>query len=406
MTMTMIVATPTIPRGEIERRIRAFQRRMDEGDPRLEAVVIVQNVDLYYFAGTIQTAHLLIPLKGEPRLLVRKVLERARLDSPLARVCRLRSLKELPAVLRETCGPPPWRLGMELDVVPVNLLRTYDRLFGGDAEIVDASPLILGVRAVKSDWEIERFRQAAEIHRQLFAELPVLLREDVSSYGLQVRLEGRARELGHCGVIRMRGLNVETSIGLVVSGAEGALPSYSMFPIGGPGTHPWVAQGGSQRPLQRGVPIIVDFLSSREGYHADCTRMAVKGRFPKEAEEILGRLRGLLRFCEEEVRAGAVPSKIYAAVLERAADEGLGDGFMGPEGYQVRFVGHGVGLEVNEIPVLAPRFDAPLVAGNTLAIEPKFTHPKWGVIGVENTYVVRDEGVENLTPFSEDVISG
>jgi Xaa-Pro aminopeptidase len=397
---------PTVPRSEIEMRVRALQERARAADPPLDALLVVQNADLYYLAGTVQTAHLLLPATGEPRLLVRKVLERARRDSPLGDIRPLGSLKELPAQLREVCGAPPWRLGMELDVLTVNLHRAYARIFGEDAEILDASPAILGARAVKSDWEVSRLREAAEIHRGLFLELGEILRGgfEGSSYELQSLLEYRARLLGHCGIIRMRGLNVETALGLVVSGRDGVVPSYSMFPIGGEGPHPWVAQGGGSRPLQRDTPIIVDFLASREGYHADCTRMAVMGRFPDGAAELLAGLRRLLRFCEESARPGAVPAEIYAAVRERAAAAGLAAGFMGPAGYQVRFIGHGVGLEVNETPVLAPRFDEPLVPGNTLAIEPKFTHPEWGVIGLENTYVVRGDGVENLTPFAEEVI--
>ena len=92
-------------------------------------------------------------------------------------------------------------------------------------------------------------------------------------------------------------------------------------------------------------------------------------------------------------------------MLSLANDKGIGDNFMGPGELAVKFVGHSVGLEVNELPVLAPRFDEPLGEGNTLAIEPKYTHPSWGVIGVENTYAVRADRLENLTEIPEDIIS-
>jgi Xaa-Pro aminopeptidase len=295
---------------------------------------------------------------------------------------------------------------MELDVVPAATLRAYTGLFGKDAEILDASPLILACRAVKSEWEVGEITRAAELHNGVFGSIPELLQGEVSSYELQCLLQAKAASLGHCGVVRMRGLNLETPIGIVLSGEEGAVPSHSLFPMGGEGTHPWVALGGSRRKIAPDTPIIADFLMSLSGYHADATRMAVKGRFPDEAAEIFASLRRVLRYAESLLRAGAVPSAVYRDVVELAGSLGLADGFMGPKELQVPFVGHGVGLEVNEVPVLAPRFDEPLASGTTLAVEPKYTHSRWGVIGVENTYVVREGGVELLTRVPEDVIAG
>jgi Xaa-Pro aminopeptidase len=63
----------------------------------------------------------------------------------------------------------------------------------------------------------------------------------------------------------------------------------------------------------------------------------------------------------------------------------------------VRFVGHGVGLEINERPFLAQGFSAPLVSGNVIAVEPKLVFPGLGAVGVENTYVVEDDGPVRLT---------
>ncbi len=373
-------------------------------DETLDAILVVETADLFWLGGTVQSAHLLLAATGDPRLLVRKVLERAREDSSLDDVRPLRSLKELPEQLRETCGAPPWRVGMELDVLPANTLRMYQRVLGADAEIVDASRALLACREVKSELEVEELRAGGRVHKELFACLPELFESAVSSYELQNRLDSRARSLGHCGVIRLRGLNVETGIGIVVSGEEGAIPSHSIFPIGGPGPSPWVAAGGSARPIAKNAPIIADYLISLGGYHADCTRMAVHGELPDGAAEILARMQEELRYCESVVRAGSIPSRIYEDVVGRVRDAGLGDGFMGPGDLAVKFIGHSVGLQVNETPVLAPRFDAPLEVGNTLAIEPKYTHPRFGVIGVENTYVVREDGLENLSCCPEDVV--
>ena len=77
---------------------------------------------------------------------------------------------------------------------------------------------------------------------------------------------------------------------------------------------------------------------------------------------------------------------------------------MGVGDSQVRFVGHGVGLELDELPVLASSFDMPLEPGMTIAVEPKIFFPERGGVGIENTYLITDTGFENLTPFKEEII--
>ena len=398
---------PSVPAAEIDRRVRAVQDELAGAEPPVDLLLVVQKADLFYLSGTVQQCHLALPTEGSPRLLVRKVLETAEADSPIRDIVPLRSFRELPGHVRNLCGEPPWRIGMELDVLPVDLWRTYRGVFGDDAEIVDCSPQFLAVRSRKSEWELDQFRDAARIHPLLFADpLRRLLAEDVSPYDLELRLEAEARALGHCGLVRLRGLDVETGIGIAVSGPDGAVPSNSMFPIGGTGPHAWVSHGGTRAPVRRDVPIILDFLMSTTGYHVDCSRMAVRGAFPDRAASILERIGDLLRGMESRLRAGVRPSEIYRSAVEEATAAGLGSGFMGPPGYQVNFVGHGVGLEVNELPVIGPRSDRPLQAGNVIALEPKYTDPEYGVIGIENTYVVAEDGAEKLTTATEAVVEG
>jgi Xaa-Pro aminopeptidase len=77
---------------------------------------------------------------------------------------------------------------------------------------------------------------------------------------------------------------------------------------------------------------------------------------------------------------------------------------MGPPGAQARFVGHGVGLELDELPVLASGFDAPLREGQTVALEPKFVFPDLGAVGIENTWAVAPGGGVRITELPDDVI--
>ena len=92
--------------------------------------MLVQSVDLYYFTGTTQNAHLVVPAEGEPVLLVRRTLERARAESPLERIEALRSLRDLAAAL-DGAGVSGGRLGFELDVLPALRYLDYAKRLSG-----------------------------------------------------------------------------------------------------------------------------------------------------------------------------------------------------------------------------------------------------------------------------------
>src|SRR6185369_9875851 len=96
--------------------------------------------------------------------------------------------------------------------------------------------------------------------------------------------------------------------------------------------------------------------------------------------------------------------ELWERARTMADEAGLGDRFMGPPGDQARFVGHGVGLELDELPVLAPGFKAPLREGMTIAIEPKFVFPGQGAVGIENTFLVTAQGGEKLTSYVADEV--
>ena len=127
--------------AEIQARHQRLQELMTASSSNLDAIIVLNTADLYYLSGTVQTAHLLITVGNEPRLLVRKVLERAREDSPLEHIEPLASMKGLPDEIASLLGPPPWRIGMELDVLPAATYTFYSKLLGEGTEILDASRL-------------------------------------------------------------------------------------------------------------------------------------------------------------------------------------------------------------------------------------------------------------------------
>jgi Xaa-Pro dipeptidase len=390
-----------VPREEIERRLSALRAALREDG--LDGAVVVQNTDLAYLSGTNQQAHLVVPLEGEPTLHVRRVLERARQESPLARIEPMESLSALPAALEGAGLPRGSRVGLELDVLPASRYLGYARRLDG-WELGDASPALRRTRSVKSAWELERMREAAKQVRRAAEAVPRLLHVGLAEHQLQLEVESELRRAGHQGQLRFRGFNQEMHYGQVLGGPSAAVPGYSDSPLCGPGPNPVLGKGADGRVLEDGDPVIVDLVGGWDGYLADQTRTFIVGRAPAELRRAYEVSVAILRDVEGSLRPGAVPSALFAAAEGSAQAAGLGEHFMGHGRDRIRFLGHGVGLEIDELPILAPGFDDPLVAGNVVAVEPKFVFPGVGAVGIENMYAVTADGAEKLTTAPEELI--
>jgi len=364
----------------------------------LEGALLLHAVDVLWLSGTRQNAALWLPAVGEPVLLVRKSLERARSESPLSRVIPFPSSRELAGVVGSVR-----RLGLTLDVVPVAVQQLWTKALPG-VVWTDVSSLVRDLRSVKSPWELERMRETARLLAGVFGEVSTFLRPGMREVDLAAELEMRMRRAGNEGSPRVRGFNQEFFMGLAIAGAAATAPSYFDGPVTGRGLSPSSPLGASIAPVGRNEPVLLDYTAIKDGYVTDMTRIAVCGRLAPELERAFELARSIQGELAEALVPGALPSGLFALARERAQAAGLGDRFMGPPGAQARFVGHGIGLELDEIPVLAPGFDAPLRLGQTVAIEPKFVFPGQGAVGIENTWVVGEGRGERITGFPDDLI--
>jgi Xaa-Pro dipeptidase len=389
------------PAAEIERRIG----RMREGLVRagLDAAVIVQHADLAYFSGTNQQAHLVVPARGEPVLLVRRVLERAQRESAIGRIAPLRSLSSLGDELAAAGVGAGARVGFELDVLPARTYLGYARRLPG-LELADCSDVVRSVRAVKSPWDLGRMAAACEQVRRGAEAVPALIGAGVSEADVQLEVERVMRKAGHQGQLRFRGFNQEMHYGQILGGPSGAVAGYSDSPLCGPGPNAAIGKGPDGHVLAPGDTVIADLVGGHDGWLSDQTRTFAVGTPPADMAAAYDTALAILRAVEERLRPGAVPSALFALSEEMAAAAGLGEHFMGAGAERVRFLGHGVGMEIDELPILAPGFDEPLVEGNVVAIEPKFVFPGRGAVGIENMYALTAYGHETMTTAPEELI--
>lgn len=390
------------PATEIDRRIRQLQQQLLQAG--LDGALILQNTDLFYFSGTIQQSHLYIPAQGQALLMVRKSLERARSESPLAAIIPLTSPNQLMDHIRENGLTVPVKMGMELDVVPTNTYFSYCKRFPA-VEIRDISMRLRTIRSIKSDYELSLIRQAAARSDQVAEMVPGLLRAGMTEIELAGLVEAQARRLGHQGIVRMRLWGAEMFYGHLMAGAAAAVPSYLASPTGGAAVNAAVAQGPSFRVIRRNEPVLLDYVFAWQGYLSDHTRIFVVGRPPQALVDAHQHMLDLQEAIKIMATPGSIAGDLYTAAVKMADQKGVGDHFMGVGPDRIRFIGHGIGLELDELPFLAAGQTTELEAGMVIALEPKLIFPGKGVVGIENTHVVTRQGLEQLTHAEETIIS-
>ncbi len=385
----------SVPTREIRQRVAYFQNLLSEAGVGL--ALLRQTADLFYYTGQVADGFLAVPASGEPVFLVRRPQERLTAAAPVWPPVCYADLRELPPLLAPILTVWKGPLGLELDVIPAALyMRLREQLFAG-REVCDVSPLIRRQRMVKSLYEIEQIRQAAAILDEVQQAVPELLKPGLSELELAAALEYRLRLSGHQGLVRLRNWDLEMFYGHVLSGESGLHLSYIDTPSGGLGFSPAFPQGASLKKLAPGEPISIDLAACVNGYVADMTRMYALGDLPAQAWQAFELVENLFAIFEESARPGVMPGDLYRRLGEEVQRQGWEDYFMGQGPDRVRFLGHGVGLELDEFPIIAARFPYPLAPDMVLAFEPKFFLPGIGMVGLEDTGRLTPEGVEWLT---------
>ncbi|AKB49607.1 Xaa-Pro aminopeptidase [Methanosarcina barkeri str. Wiesmoor] len=383
-----------VPLTELKNRMRNFRKRMDISNPQWEITVIFSKINLYYFTGTMQDGMLIIPKHGEATFWVRRSYERALDESLFPNIKPMNSFRDAAKSISGLSNT----VYLETEVVPLALYQRFQKYFPFK-NVKSADAQICAVRAVKSEYELSLTREAGRIHQHVLEDLvPEMLKEGMSEVDLSTELYSVMVEEGHHGLCRFGMFDTEMVLGNVCFGESSIYPSYFNGPGGIYGMSPAVPLIGSRdRKLKKGDLVFIDIGCGVEGYNTDKTTTYMFGSsLPQYAIDAHNKCVEIQNEAASMLKPGAIPSEIYTTIMNKLDSEFL-QNFMGFGNRKVKFIGHAVGLLIDETPVIAEGFDEPLQEGMVFALEPKKGIENIGMVGIENTFIVTAKGGECIT---------
>jgi len=389
-----------VPSGEIDRRIKKIRKELQENG--IDGLLIVQRVDLFYFSGTAQTGFLYIPAEGQPVLFIKRYLPRAREESSIKNIIEVKSIKEVPDFISDFYGKLPGTIGLEFDVLPVRDFNFYKRLFAAE-NFVDASHLIHKVRMIKSDWEIEQIEKTAELSQKTFEYMKSAIRPGLTEMEFSGMYETFARKLGHGAKLRVRDYQTEGYPWHILSGTNGGLIGLLDSPASGEGTSAAFPCGGGNKLLAADEPIMIDLGSVLNGYHMDETRMFAIESMPGQAMDACRAAIEIHNAVLEIAKPGISLDELFRHSVETAKSLGYSEPYLGPPGHEVSFVGHGIGLELIEFPIIAGGKKERLEPGMTFALEPKMVFENEFSAGIESVFLVTETGARLISKMPLEI---
>ena len=393
--LSQIVDENASERIDIDARTEAIRGAVKAAGAGALLLTCLGNV--FYATGTVFNGYYYLSEDGEPICFVKKSgawgLDNAE---------HIRKPEQITKILAERGFETPATMLVEDGQIPYSEALRLQKAFPNTV-LLPASQMMREVRSVKTPYELSRIIKGANMAANIFNTVPSLYKKGMTDNELWIEIDYLLKRRGHLGFIRQFSRYFEGNGSSIISGPNAINPSPYDYAVGGAGVGKALPAGANGTVMTEGSTVLVDFATNLDGYLSDTSRTFSVGKTPDSAlaaHEVAITIQDMI---VKYAKPSAVCGEIYEKAVKMAEESGYGDYFMGYK-QKSRFVGHGVGIELDEMPVLAHRSKTVLKEGMVIAIEPKFTLPGIGAVGVENTCVVRRDGLEKLAPSLDDKI--
>lgn len=381
-----------------ELKLRRDKIRSLMAQHEIDAALITCNVNLIYTYGRVVSGYLYLPLHAPARLFIKRP------NNMVGEyVHPIRKPEQLPELLMECGLSIPSKLMLEGDELTFTEYNRLAACFPQTEVVPCGTSLMRKARSIKTDMEIEMFRRSGIAHAKAYEQIPSVYQPGMTDRQLSVEIERLMRLEGSLGIFRTFGQSMEIFMGSLLAGDNAMNPSPYDFALGGRGLDPSIPIGVDGSLLQPGQSFMVDMGGNFYGYMGDMSRVFSIGRLPEKAYAAHQTCLEIQEAVAEKAKPGVVCEDLYNIAINMVTKAGFADNFMGTT-QKAKFIGHGIGLEINEMPVLAPRMKQELEPGMVFALEPKIVLPGIGPVGIENSWAVTEEGVEKLTLCKEEIV--
>lgn len=390
----------TLTFEEIINRDNSLRSHLNKFNPNWDVAIFSHRIDLFYFTGTQQNGLYLVPREGESLLFVKRNFERARCESPLKNIVPMKSYRDVVKYIK----PNSENIYINKSNTTLSIFEKINKYFI-NKKIHSLDITYYYTRAIKSKYELELQKRSGELlERTLVEYAPTVIREGISEYEVGMKLFEFMAERGHELITRMNNYNAEMFLGTISFSENACLSSTHDGPVGLKGLSPSSPFLGSrERKLRRGDIIVLDLVCNVSGYHTDKTVIYSFGKIDNDIKKLHNECLDIEKRIADNLKPYVKPATLYNTILSQL-DENFLENFMGYRTNKVRFLGHGIGLAVDEYPVIANGFEIPLVENMTLAIEPKNAFNSNCMVGSENTYVVKNDGGLSITGELREII--
>lgn len=377
-------------KSEINLRISRICEKLEAAG--FDAMLITSNANLYYTSGRVFSGYTYIDINGAVTYFVKRPIG---LEGDNVKYIRK------PEQMAELIENMPSKIAFELDSMSVTDYNRLSKVFSC-SEVVDGSGILRYLRSVKTPYEISKMKESGVHHDEAYRHIHKIYRDGMTDIELQIEVERQLRLFGSLGIFRIHGESMEIFMGNVICGENADAPSPYDFAMGGAGLNEALPVGSNGTQIKPGMTVMVDMCGNFNGYMTDMTRVFYVGKLNELARKAHETSIAIHHKLVSEAKPGVPTSRLYEIALQMTKETGLEDYFMGHK-QKAGYIGHGVGIEINEAPVLAPRSREVLEEGNVIALEPKYVIPQVGAVGVESTYVVTNNGLECITNFPEEI---
>ncbi|MDR2384842.1 MAG: Xaa-Pro peptidase family protein [Tannerella sp.] len=362
-----------------------------------EGMLLVMDINIFYLTAVVFNGYYYLPADDEPLFFIKRPAELKG-----ERIFWIQKPEQITEIMKSNGYKVPEKIFLESDELSYNEYTRLQNIFNF-SKIENATALLRKTRIIKSTYEIGQMRLSAEKHVSTYSKVTECYRSGMTDLRLQAEIEHRMRINGSFGLFRTYGRNMNIFMGSLLAGSNAEIPSPYDFALGGGGQSSLCPLGANGTILKRGMAVMVDMAGNYTEYVSDMTRVFAVGTLPEAAYKAHNVALNIQYAIENVAKPGISCAELYNIAYKIVEKEGLTDYFMGTR-QQAKFIGHGIGLEINEPPVLTPRSKDVLKENMIIAIEPKFVIPQTGAVGIENSFLVTKNGLEKLTILNEDII--